>query len=95
MPVVHLCIDIDGILTVPCREKFTIPKSLQCGRQPSLPAGSNRKIASIIIEQLHQSHVFCLFCMLLLPFPKSLKAQIRRQILVPLCAFYFKHKTVI
>ncbi len=60
-PVIHLQIDIDGILRIPRRKKALIPNALQRGRQPSGPAAGNHQISPVIEQKLMQPQVFRFF----------------------------------
>ena len=53
-PVVHLRIDVAGVLAVPGRVERIVPDALQIGRLPALAAGGNQQIAAVLEEQRGQ-----------------------------------------
>ena len=57
-PVVHLKVDVNRKLGVPCRIDFTIPDSLKIRGQSSFSAAGNHEIARIMKIQRKQSGVF-------------------------------------
>ena len=57
-PVVHLRIDVDGVLTVPGRGKGRVPEALQIGRQGAGTGGGQEKIAAEGKIIAHQLQIF-------------------------------------
>ncbi|MNC26098.1 hypothetical protein D3C75_742160 [compost metagenome] len=56
-PVVHLGIDVKGIIAAPRRPGGGIPDALQVGRLCARPGAGNEKVTSVLEQQLGQSGV--------------------------------------
>ena len=56
-PVVHLRVDIDGVLAVPGRLKLAVPHALEVGGQRARPAGGDGQVAAKGEVQGHQPQV--------------------------------------
>ena len=50
-PVVHLGIDVDGVVAVPRREDQVVPQALERGRLSALAAGGNGQVSAIVEQQ--------------------------------------------
>ena len=56
-PVVHLGVDVDRELAVPCRDVHLVPDPLEVRRQRSRSAGTEKQVAPVLEEQGEQSRV--------------------------------------
>ena len=60
-PVVHLGIDVEGILAVPCGVGAIVPDTLQVSRlSPRLRRG-DQQVTAELSEQRHQGRILCFF----------------------------------
>ena len=53
-PVVHLYIDVVGIVSVPWGQFILVPDSLQGGRQCSFTGAADKQVAAVVEEELFQ-----------------------------------------
>ncbi len=63
-PVVHLRIDIDGVLSIPRSQQFMIPDALQSGRLSARLRRGYKQVAPELEHQCHQTRIFSFIEML-------------------------------
>lgn len=51
MPIVHLKIDVGGVIAAPRRHQQMVPDSLQVGRFGAVPRTCDQQIAAVVVEQ--------------------------------------------
>ena len=86
-PVIHFCVDIDGIFGIPGRLQLLTPDSLKISRKSSRAAARHKKISSVSIIKSCQPFVF-------FTFPESFQALICWKSGQTFILFQFQNRTV-
>ena len=58
-PVVHLGVDVDGVVRAPRRPHLVVPDALQVGRLRAGPARRDQQVAPVLEQQLDEAGIRC------------------------------------